>query len=116
MLVFPIMFKICLFLITVFGIFRLFIKCLYKSKSKSFKVRLAVRKWLIIHITFLLVFGGEIILPSLSMMFLKYSKSNFAFFDLFSLEKYNINRFVREGCGGWIVSLLFLLIVFWSGR
>ena len=50
--------------------------------------RPAIRKWLIICTTFLLVFGGEIILPSVSIIFLKYSKSNFAFFNLFSLEKY----------------------------
>ena len=68
--------------------------------------RLTVRKWLIIYTTFLSVFGGEIILPSLSVMFLKYSKSSFALFNLFSLEKYNINRSVREGCEGWFVSLI----------
>ena len=71
---------------------------------------LTVRKQLIIYTKFLSVFGGEIILPSLSM-FLKYSKSSFALFNLFSLEKYNINWSVREGCEGWFVSLLSLLLL-----
>ena len=73
---------------------------------------MTVRKWLPIYTTFLSIFGGEIILPSLSTMFLKYSASSFALFNLFSLEKYNCNRSVREGCEGWFVSLLFILILF----
>ena len=82
MVPFPIIFRTCLFLISDFGIFRLFIRSLYKSKSKSLTARAGERKSLIAYITFLLVCGREIILPSLSMMCLKYSKSSFALFNL----------------------------------
>ena len=60
-----------LFLIRDFGIFKVFIEYLYKSKLSSSMFWLMLRKVLAISIIFLSVFGGEIILPSSSIIFLK---------------------------------------------
>ena len=114
MLSFPIIFNMFLFFIIDFGIFKVFIKYLYKSKLSSLMIWLALKKLLAIAIIFLSAFGGEIILPSSSIIFQKYFKSRLTLPNLKLLEKCNINLSVMEGCGSLLVllSLLFILILF----
>ena len=85
--------KINLFFIRDFGMFKVFIKILYISKSSSLCMgALTVRKILLTSRKFLLILGGKIMLPFSSIIFLKYSKSSFTLFNFFSFGKCNIKH------------------------
>ena len=102
-----------LLIISLRGIFNSLIKYIYKSSESVSILDWLRRSWSSV-ITCLFVFNGEIILPLLSITFLKYCRSNLAFFNFVFGGKYKESLSKIEGSDG--VPIILVFILFFNGK